>query len=263
MEAKARFEAMLADPETWEDCGGWEDCIDNVKASLEHYIGFIEKNFNNCVAATLDPDVGTVFEMGNPGCADGGVTAGCIIAGTLDMSCNSVTIDFSSNDGVCIKAQHQPPEPTSRACEIKDGGGEVRGGEDLVIATFTSGSAVTHYYDCLDPECPFVLDGLGVEITDVEDGGVELSDITAELYVAAYGMSDGQDVEFPAGAIRVRVTGTMTDVTGSSPFDVVGATVSPTVGTHDNDLLELAGVHFEAGGYTFMAYIEPSECDPI
>jgi len=265
-EAIARFEAMLADPTTWAGCNILTppfdaDCIERVQNSLEHYKTFIHDHFGDCVASVVNSDPGSVLNMGNPGCTENAVKTGCLAGGVLDMTCNAVTIDFGSNAGTCEGALHQPPTLISQACEIDDGGGEVRrsSGPPLT-ATFRGGSAVTRYFACGAALCPFVLDGLELSISSVSDAGVTLSNISAELVVAAYGQSDGTDVEFDTGAIRVMVSGNKTDSTGTVPFVALGATISPATGTHDSNLLSLDSLQFEAGGYTFVAYVDPSAC---
>src|SRR5690606_14155099 len=111
--------------------------------------------------------------------------------------------------------------------------------------------------------CPFVLDGLEIEIEDVEDGGVELTNLTAELYLAALGVSDGDYMEFAPGALRIRVSGDMDDGTAITPFEAFGSNSAAADGSHHWDLLSLGWVIFEAGGYTFSAYIEEAECDDL
>ena len=262
--AIARFEAMLVDEETWEDCPG-QDCEDNVKDSIKHFIAHLKDHFDDCLAATLTPGAGNEYTFTQPPCANGTPVIGCLVYAQLDMSCNSVTIDFNSEDGTCVESPHQPTQPTmSQACVIGgDGGGYVTDDAAVEFTDFSSGSAVMRYFDCGEALCPFVLDGLEVTIRDVEGGGIELSDLEAELVVAAYGQSDGADMEFAPGAIVVRVSGTWTDATGSVPFETLGANVEPAFGSHDNDLLSLGSVTFEAGAYTFVAYVEEAECDDL
>lgn len=182
-EAISRFEAMLAetdpDKQVWKKCPG-QTCRDNVWSSLEHFITFTKANFGKCVAAALDPGAGNEFKFDDPSCIENTPSVdriGCLIHAQLDLSCDSVTIDFDSNFGTCTEAMHQPPDPpTSQACTIDVGGGEVSDAAGIESADFTGGSAVTRYLDCGESLCPFILDGLQVTIEDIEGGGVELSD---------------------------------------------------------------------------------------
>lgn len=91
---------------------------------------------------------------------------------------------------------------------------------------------------------------------------MELSNLAAELIIAAYGQSDGDYMEFAPGALRVRVTGTWTDGAGSSPFEAMGSNSEVAAGSHHWDLLSMSAT-FEAGGYTFSAYIEEAECSNL
>ena len=265
-EALARFKALLADPNTWAGCEVLTppfdaNCIERVQKSLKHYIGFIENNLDACVQAAVTENL--VFEMGNPGCTEPAVKTGCLSNGVLAMHCASYGINLGETAGACTESPDQPPELVSQECEIDLGGGEIRWAEGLEVAAFESGAAVTRFFDCTDATCPFVLDGLSITIDDIQDGDTSLTNLEAELIVAAYGQSDGEIMEFAPGALRIRVTGDVTDLTGTAPFEALGANTNAATGTHDLDLLNLGWVIFEAGGYTISAQIEDAECDDL
>ncbi|MCY1053914.1 hypothetical protein [Nannocystis sp. SCPEA4] len=256
-EAIARFQALLDDPATWAGCPN-QACEDRVKQSLQHYKGYVSQNFDKCLIAASN--AGSTLMMTNPGCTDTLIKTGCLANGVLTMTCTSVAIDFDSNFETCEEAMHQPPEAVSQSCTIDLGGGEVRGGTEPVSARFESGSAVSRYFDCAESLCPFVLDGLDIAIEDIGDSAYELTNLTAELVVAAYGLSDGSVMEFAPGALRIHVSGEVDDGTGLVPFDAYGSNSATADGSHDSDLLSLGWVIFEAGGYTFSAYIEEADC---
>lgn len=261
LQAIARFDAMLNDPATWAACPG-STCVANVQESLTYFRTVVHDKFDICVQSVL-LGLGTSFEMGSPGCKYSSESIGCLLNGALNMTCESVTIDFESNDGFCEQAPDQPPVVNTQACTIDIGGGSVRDSEDLIHADFTSGEAVVRTIECAEAPCPFVLDGFDVEIEDVEGSGVDLTDINASLYIAARGLVDDGAVEFPAGSIRVRVTGDVDDGLTVEPFDVVGVSSWAAFGTYDSGLFSLGYVIFEAGGYTFSAYIEEAECEEL
>lgn len=265
-EAEARFEALLADPNTWAACGPLTACQNRVKQSLEHYKGFIHDNFEACVASVIDADPGTEFKMPNPGCAEEiGAKPGCLIGAVLDISCHSVSIDFDSEFGSCAESPDQAPEVVPRSCDI-EGEVEISDAAGFITKTFDSGSVSTLLYPCSDTLCPYILEDLSVEVPDIDAGAQDYTDLTVRLYMAAIGHTDGQDVEFPIGALRVRVSGNIVDAAGSVPFDVLTSNTAPVYATIDvidamTDEVTFTDFEFEAGSYTFVASLEPLMCE--
>lgn len=254
-------------PETYGKCdqlyfqGLIDDCKARVETSFSYYVGFLQDNFAACVASIIDEDPGTVFSMGNPSCSEAYVKTGCLIAGVLDMTCQS-QINFGAKGGVCTEALHQAPVSTSQLCVVGIGGGEVSNVATSESADFTSGNVVWRYFDCDDTLCPLVLDGLEVAIEDIESGSTELNDIRAEIIIAAYGLSDGDYGQFEPGALRLRITGTTPGVAGPVPFEYMGSNNNIVYVAHASDLLSLSAT-FEDGGYEISAYIEEAECEDL
>jgi hypothetical protein len=257
-----QFKDLLDDSSTDDACMGLGGCEANVKKSLEFFLGQIQENFDQCVQIIGDGETSTKFGLGTPpGCGDGNL--GCLVLGVLDVNCSVDSVDFNSNTESCSEALAQPPTAERQGCEIV--GGQIEISDDTASdeVEILGGEVVAALFSCGEAECPYVLETLTLRVDEIAfDGGI-VSDVNVNLYIEAIGMSDGENVEFPAGAIRASVTGNYTDGTGSLPFSGVADSVETTFGRHANDTFELDEVVFEVDGYTFTAFVDEADCDDI
>jgi len=258
--AIAQFQALLDDPATDDDCGILQGCKDNVKASLEHFLGELQNRFIDCVG---EISAGKPFYIGSPGC---GSNIGCLKNAVLDVACTIDSVDFDSNSSIntCEESLSQPPTSSRQTCIEMVGEVVVTDGTSSIMSTVLRGTATAALFDCGEAYCPYVFQDFGLAMDDIQSGGYDLTDLNVDLYgTNAIGQSDGEDFEFPAGATRVRVTGSNTDTNGTAAFTAYASSASAAVGRHVNDILLLDEVVFEVGGYTFTATIDSSECEDI
>ena len=254
--AISRFQALLDDPATDDACPT-QNCRDRVKLSLEYFLGQIQSKFPNCVGEIA---AGKPFNIGSPGC---GEDIGCLKNGVLDVACTIDSVDFDSNSSTntCGESLSQPPTASRQTCNEMIGEIMISDDYSSITSVILRGSATGALFDCGETFCPYVFEDFALSMDDVQSSGYDLTDLNVDIFAFVVGQSDGEDLEFPPGAFRVRVTGNNTDTNGTTAFTGYASSTTTVIGRHANDVMILDEVVFEAGGYTFTATIDSSECE--